>query len=147
MNEQDVIRLIEEEIARRGSLRATARLWSVSPAYLSHLVARRMRPGYKVLSPLGLVRIVTYEYRHSEGMEMRKREELVHPSGCLAKAGDDEMLFILLGRDVAAPVAIRAWIGERLRLGMNRPSDRKIVEAEQCARIMEAEGMPSPPHP
>jgi hypothetical protein len=65
---------------------------------------------------------------------MRKRDELV--SGCMAKAKDDEMTFVLLARDEAAPVAIRAWINERIRLGMNKPDDPKLIEALQCARIM-----------
>ena len=68
---------------------------------------------------------------------MRKRDELT--SGCMAKAKDDEMTFVLLGRDAAAPVAIRAWIRERLRTGKNRPDDAQIVEAEQCAQTMEME--------
>jgi len=68
---------------------------------------------------------------------MRKRDELT--DGCMAKALDDEMTFVLLGRDTAAPVAIRAWIAERIRTGKNQPGDPKLVEAEECARIMEAE--------
>lgn len=68
---------------------------------------------------------------------MRKRDELV--SGCMAKARDDEMTFVLLGRDAAAPVAIRAWIAERLRTGENLLSDRQIIEAWECAETMESE--------
>jgi hypothetical protein len=68
---------------------------------------------------------------------MRKRDELAY--GCMAKAGDDEMTFVLLGRDKAAPVAIRAWIAERIRVGKNQPDDDQIIEAEQCARTMEDE--------
>jgi len=70
---------------------------------------------------------------------MRKRDELNNPAGCMARARDDEMTFVLLGRDAAAPAAIRAWVAERIRLGKNRPDDPQIVEAEECARIMEAE--------
>lgn len=64
---------------------------------------------------------------------------MTDPSSCMGKARDDEMTFVLLGRDVAAPAAIRAWIAERIRLGRNRPDDPQVVEAEQCARTMEAE--------
>lgn len=71
---------------------------------------------------------------------MRKRDELTNPAGCLFRARDDEMTFILLGRDKAAPVAIRAWIAERIRLGKNQPGDAQITEAEQCALVMEKEG-------
>lgn len=68
---------------------------------------------------------------------MRKRDELT--AGCMAKARDDEMTFVLLGRDPSAPVAIRAWIADRIRQGWNEPDDPKIVEADECARTMEAE--------
>lgn len=68
---------------------------------------------------------------------MRKRDEL--KDGCMVKASDDEMTFVLLGRDDAAPVAIRAWVAERLRTGRNGPCDPKILEALECARTMEAE--------
>jgi hypothetical protein len=70
---------------------------------------------------------------------MRKRDELTNPAGCMVRARDDEMTFVLLGRDAAAPTAIRAWIAERIRLGKNRPDDAQIVEAEECARVMEVE--------
>ncbi len=70
---------------------------------------------------------------------MRKRDELTKPTSCMSRASDDEMTFVLLGRDKAATVAIRAWIAERIRLGKNQPGDAQIVEAEQCARTMEAE--------
>ena len=74
---------------------------------------------------------------------MRKRDELTNPNGCMFRARDDEMTFVLLGRDLAAPVAIRAWIAERIRLGKNKPDDPQIVEAEQCAATMERESTPT----
>lgn len=52
----------------------------------------------------------------------------------------EEMVFVLLSRDAAAPVAIRAWVAERIRLGKNTDSDQQIVEALECARVMETEG-------
>lgn len=70
---------------------------------------------------------------------MRKWEELSRPDSCLLRAHTDEMTFVLLGRDIAAPATIRFWIGERLRLGKNRPDDAQLVEAEQCAQVMESE--------
>jgi hypothetical protein len=70
---------------------------------------------------------------------MRKRDELTSPAACMVRARDDEMTFVLLGRDAAAPAAIRAWIAERIMLGKNRPGDAQVVEAEQCARVMEDE--------
>lgn len=68
---------------------------------------------------------------------MIKRDELTNPASCLSRARDDEMTFVLLGRDVAAPAAIRAWIEERLRLGKNTRDDMQICEAEQCIATME----------
>lgn len=68
---------------------------------------------------------------------MIKRLELTDPASCMSRARDDEMTFVLLGRDTAAPAAIRAWIAERLRLGKNIPTDPQIIEAEECARKME----------
>lgn len=62
---------------------------------------------------------------------MRKQDELVR--GCMAKARDDEMCFVLLGRDPAAPAAIRAWIAERIKLGKNQIGDLQLIEAEICA--------------
>jgi hypothetical protein len=61
---------------------------------------------------------------------MRKRDELTDPTSCLNRARADEWLFILLGRDRAAPVAVRAWIEERIRSGKNTRADAQIVEAE-----------------
>lgn len=71
---------------------------------------------------------------------MRKKHEIHRPKTCLNNAHDEEMVFVLLGRDAAAPVAIRAWVAERLRLGKNIDTDPQIVEALDCANTMQAEG-------
>lgn len=65
---------------------------------------------------------------------MRKRDELTDPNSCMSKAKDDEWTFVLLGRDAAAPVAVRAWIDERIRLGKNTADDAQVREAEQWIR-------------
>lgn len=70
---------------------------------------------------------------------MIKRDELEDTNSCLSKASDSERLFVLLARDPAAPVAIRAWIAERIRLGKNAPGDDQIREAFECATLMELE--------
>jgi len=70
---------------------------------------------------------------------MRKKDELSYPHSCMSKAKDDEMVFVLLGRDIAAPTAIRAWVEERVRTGKNMPDDPQILEAEACAKKMEIE--------
>jgi hypothetical protein len=70
---------------------------------------------------------------------MRKRDEIEYTESCFNKARDEERLFVLLARDPAAPVAIRAWVNERLRLGKNAPNDAQLVEALDCANLMEDE--------
>lgn len=71
---------------------------------------------------------------------MRKIDELSKPKTCMQSAHPQEMVFVLLGRDPAAPVAIRAWVAERIRVGKNVETDEKIVEALKCASTMEEEG-------
>jgi hypothetical protein len=62
---------------------------------------------------------------------MKKRDELMDPRSCMNRADEGEWTFVLLGRDAAAPVAIRAWIEERIRLGKNARTDAQIIEAQQ----------------
>lgn len=70
---------------------------------------------------------------------MLKRDEIEDLESCFNKAQEGERLFVLLARDPAAPVAIRAWIAERIRLGKNAPGDEQIREAFECANLMELE--------
>lgn len=70
---------------------------------------------------------------------MRKSEELTNPKSCMCRARDDEMTFVLLGRDAAAPETIRFWANERVRLGKNVATDPQIQEAFACAAQMEAD--------
>jgi hypothetical protein len=70
---------------------------------------------------------------------MRKKDELTKEHTCMQHAHAEEMVFVLLSRDAAAPAAIRAWVAERLRLGKNTETDAQIVEALECARVMEKE--------
>jgi hypothetical protein len=77
---------------------------------------------------------------------MIKRDELEYTESCLNKAHDDERLFVLLARDPAAPVAILAWVHERIRIGKNVPEDPQIVEAVDCARRMEQERISAVQH-
>ncbi len=71
---------------------------------------------------------------------MRKKDELSKEHTCMQHAHPDEMTFVLLSRDAAAPAAIRAWVAERLRLGKNAEDDPQITEALACACTMENEG-------
>lgn len=70
---------------------------------------------------------------------MRKREELSHPNSCMSRAGEDEMVFVLLGRDIAAADTVRHWASLRVRLGKNKFTDPQIQEAYHCANQMEHE--------
>lgn len=71
---------------------------------------------------------------------MRKRDELSKPNSCIGTAHPNEMVFVLIGRDAAAPIAIRAWVKERLRLNKNKFTDAQIIQALACADTMEQEG-------
>ena len=68
---------------------------------------------------------------------MIKSQELSDQNSCMSRARDDEMTFVLLGRDVAAPAAIRAWGDERIRLKKNVDGDPQIKEALACALSIE----------
>ena len=68
---------------------------------------------------------------------MKKRDELSNPNSCMSRADDDEMTFVLLGRDIAAPNTIRDWATRRVYLGKNEWGDAQIVEALDCANTME----------
>jgi hypothetical protein len=70
---------------------------------------------------------------------MRKSQELTDPASCFSKARDDEILFVLLARDPAAPGTIRDWIDRRIEMGLNQPGDSKLIEADECARRIEIE--------
>jgi hypothetical protein len=75
-----------------------------------------------------------------------KREELTNLNSCMNRALDDEMTFVLLGRDPAAPVAIRAWAQERIRLGKNTSRDLQITDAlETAAKMRDIRNDPQPP--
>lgn len=70
---------------------------------------------------------------------MRKRIELADPNSCLNRAGDNEIVFVLLGRDEDAPDTIRAWVQKRIARGKNKPEDEQMQEALRSAALMEAE--------
>ena len=55
---------------------------------------------------------------------------------CYANAEPDEPMFVLLGRDPAAPDAIVQWAGKRIAAGKNEAGDEKILEALECAAAM-----------
>lgn len=70
---------------------------------------------------------------------MRADKEKSDSYSCLNKAYDHELIFVLLGRDKAAPFAIRCWCVYRWVSGMNDWNDPKIKEALRLARDMKHE--------
>ena len=68
---------------------------------------------------------------------MIKSKEMAKSNSCLNKAKDDEMIFVLLERDIASPNTIRYWCRERVFLGKNKVTDAQICNALRCARSME----------
>lgn len=70
---------------------------------------------------------------------MIKREDLSNPNSCMSRALPDERTFVLLARDAAAPDAIVAWTVDRIERGLNSETDRQIVEALECASLMDQE--------
>lgn len=76
---------------------------------------------------------------------MLKRLEVSEPNSCLNRAREEEPIFVLLGRDPAAPAAIRAWCMERLKAGRNSGGDAQISEALELAEAMEKISAPRGP--
>jgi hypothetical protein len=60
---------------------------------------------------------------------MKKIDELHNPMSCLNKAADDELVFVLRAKDESACAAVRAWVQDRVRRGLNKGTDGKILEA------------------
>ncbi len=61
---------------------------------------------------------------------------------CYGNAEPDEPMFILLGRDACAPIAVMQWAAlreDQINRGVKPESDRAVVEeAYECARKMRA---------
>lgn len=68
---------------------------------------------------------------------MLKHKEAADPRSCWNKARPDELVFVLLERDVDAPDTIRDWVRRRIKRGKNKPDDAQMTEALECARLME----------
>lgn len=62
MNEKQVVERVRKEVKRAGSIRALAREWNVTSAYLSFILSGRRSPGPKVLHMLGLKRVESITY-------------------------------------------------------------------------------------
>lgn len=71
--------------------------------------------------------------------EMKKHQERTDLRSCFNRAKEDELMFVLLGRDAAAPAAIRAWVKARVDSEKNKFDDAQIIEALAIARQIELE--------
>jgi hypothetical protein len=54
MNQDEVIKILRKHIEGAKSLRALARKWSLSAAYLSDVMLKKRFPGKKILHKIGL---------------------------------------------------------------------------------------------
>lgn len=64
-----------------------------------------------------------------------KREELENPIGCLAKAADDEPIFILRGQDQLADTVVDYWASLARGAGVDMA---RVTEARNLADAMRA---------
>lgn len=68
MNEQDVIERLRAAVEQAGGQRAFARSIGVTAAYVNDMLRGRRTVGEKVLTTLGIERVVTHrvEYREKQ---------------------------------------------------------------------------------
>lgn len=68
---------------------------------------------------------------------MKKRDELLREDSCLNRSADDEPLFVLCGRDRFAAAAVIEWARRRIRAGVSKRTELRIIDALKVAREME----------
>lgn len=61
MSADEVRKMVEARAGEVGTMRALARAWKVSPAYLSDVINGKREPGPAILKALGLRRLMVYE--------------------------------------------------------------------------------------
>lgn len=69
---------------------------------------------------------------------MIKMKEISEKDSCWNKANGFDMVFVLIEKDLAAADTIRFWIKKRIELGKNKIGDAQLLEAEACAKYIEA---------
>lgn len=69
---------------------------------------------------------------------MDLKQTLAERDSCLNRLVAHEQLFVLMGRDPAAPLTICTWAIRRMQLGLNRADDKQMVEAFAVAELMES---------
>lgn len=78
---------------------------------------------------------------------MIKSKEASDPKSCWNKATDNQLVFVLHDGDPAMIGTIRAWINERVRLGINKRDDPKILEAQKVIVALETKAPLEDPAP
>ena len=68
---------------------------------------------------------------------MIKREEAVNPNSCWNKAKQEELVFVFLERDKAAPDTVRFWCAMRIKKQLNDFKDAQIQEALSWATAVD----------
>lgn len=71
----------------------------------------------------------------AEGEPWTKRRLLSDPNSCLNRASDDELVFLLVGKDESSPCAVRVWANSAELQGCGAA---KVQEARAIADAMEA---------
>lgn len=61
MTKEHVLSLLRREVQRAGSRKAYAKHIGVAESYVGYVLRGKVEPGPKILEPLGLVRVTSYE--------------------------------------------------------------------------------------
>ncbi len=64
---------------------------------------------------------------------MIKRDEVRRPDSCLNRAREDEIVFVLLGRDMTTPITILKWAMERIKISKSAVDSDEIKDAVRMA--------------
>lgn len=78
---------------------------------------------------------------------MTKQENIDNPNSCWNKARSDELVFILREKDKTMGKTIRFWAAERVKDGLNKSTDAKIVQALELAYMLDGFDGTYPPDP
>ena len=79
--EADIRAKVEALVVKAGSMRALAKEWNMSPAYLGDFLNSRRGPGPQILVPLGLVQVVTVRYVKGKNEGRRRQSKRTNQTG------------------------------------------------------------------
>lgn len=68
MTEEQVYQLLLEEIGQAGGQRAFAQRVGVTPSYINDVVNKRRLMSDRILSAIGIERVVTHTYREKRNV-------------------------------------------------------------------------------